>query len=337
MNILVTGGAGFIGSHTCVELLKEGYEVTVVDNLSNSKEESLRRVQELAGKSLTFHEVDLLDIDSLDTVFAQGNFEAVFHFAGLKAVGESVIKPLRYYDNNLTGTLNLCALMSNYQVKNLIFSSSATVYGNNNPSPLQEDYPCAPINPYGRTKWMNEIILQDFQAANQDYNITLLRYFNPVGAHPSGRIGEDPQGIPNNLLPYVAQVAVGRLPEVGIFGSDYPTPDGTGIRDYIHVVDLAQGHIKALEYMRKGSIGLSIYNLGANHGYSVLEIIAAFERACGKTIPYRLVERRPGDAAISFANAEKANRELKWRVERGIDEICADMWRWQLNNPNGYD
>ena len=337
MNILVTGGAGFIGSHTCVELLKEGYEVTVVDNLSNSKEESLRRVQELAGKSLTFHEVDLLDIDSLDTVFAQGNFEAVFHFAGLKAVGESVIKPLRYYDNNLTGTLNLCALMSNYQVKNLIFSSSATVYGNNNPSPLQENYPCAPINPYGRTKWMNEIILQDFQAANQDYNITLLRYFNPVGAHPSGRIGEDPQGIPNNLLPYVAQVAVGRLPEVGIFGSDYPTPDGTGIRDYIHVVDLAQGHIKALEYMRKGSIGLSIYNLGANHGYSVLEIIAAFERACGKTIPYRLVERRPGDAAISFANAEKANRELKWRVERGIDEICADMWRWQLNNPNGYD
>jgi UDP-glucose 4-epimerase len=336
MKILVTGGAGYIGSHTCLELLQAGYEVVVVDNLSNSKEESLRRVQKLAGKRLTFHKVDLLDQDSLENVFMKSAFEAVIHFAGLKAPGESVSQPLRYYHNNITGTAVLCEVMKTYGVKNLVFSSSAAVYGEPQTVPIREDSPCKPINPYGRTKWMIELILEDLHTAEPDWNITLLRYFNPVGAHISGRIGEDPQGLPNNLLPYVAQVAVGRLPELHVFGYDYPTPDGTGIRDYIHVVDLAQGHLRALEKLATNP-GIVTYNLGTNRGYSVLEVVTAFEKACGKKIPYRFVERRPGDAATSYADASKANRELNWRSDRGIDEICADTWRWQSRNPSGYE
>ena len=336
MKILVTGGAGYIGSHTCLELLQAGYEVVVVDNLSNSKEESLRRVQVLAGKRLTFHKVDLLDQVSLAEVFEQSAFEAVVHFAGLKAPGESVSLPLRYYHNNITGTLVLCEVMKAYGVKNLVFSSSAAVYGEPHAVPILENFPCQPINPYGRTKWMIELILNDLHTANPDWNITLLRYFNPVGAHSSGRIGEDPQGLPNNLLPYVAQVAVGRLPELRVFGNDYPTPDGTGIRDYIHVVDLAEGHLLALEKLATNP-GIVTYNLGANRGYSVLEVVAAFEKACGKNIPYRIVERRPGDAAASYADASQANRELNWRSGRGIDEICTDTWRWQSQNPFGYE
>jgi len=335
MNILVTGGAGYIGSHTCLELLQAGYDVTVVDNLSNSKEESLKRVQELAGRTLTFHIVDLLDQDALDEVVRSEAFEAVIHFAGLKAVGESVSIPLQYYHNNITGTLNLCEVMAKNNLKNLVFSSSASVYGEAAEPPLREDHPCEPINPYSRTKWMIEYILKDLHTADPDWDIALLRYFNPVGAHPSGRIGEDPQGIPNNLLPFIAQVAVGKLPELKVFGDDYPTPDGTGIRDYIHVVDLALGHINALDKI-KTQPGVVTYNLGNNKGYSVLEVLAAFEIASGQKIPYRVVGRRPGDAAASFADASKANRELGWRGERGIDEMCTDLWRWQSDNPNGF-
>jgi UDP-glucose 4-epimerase len=336
MKILVTGGAGYIGSHTCVELLQEGYEITVVDNLSNSKEESLKRVQELTGKLLTFHKVDLLDRGALEAIFQNANFEAVIHFAGFKAVGESVRFPLSYYHNNITGTVSLLEVMARHGVKDIVFSSSSTVYGDPRTVPLKEEFPYAPVNPYGRTKWMIEQIMQDIHVADPAWNIALLRYFNPVGAHPSGRIGEDPQGIPNNLLPFIAQVAVGRLPEVRVFGGDYPTPDGTGIRDYIHVVDLAKGHLQAMDKLH-AKPGVVVYNLGTNHGYSVLEVIAAFEKSCGRKIPYRIVERRPGDAAISYADASKANRELGWYSNKGIDEICADMWRWQSNNPNGYE
>ncbi len=335
MNILVTGGAGYIGSHTCLELLNAGYDVTVVDNLSNSKEESLKRVQELTGKSLKFKKVDLLDRAFLEDIFQDNDFGAVIHFAGLKAVGESVSMPLKYYHNNITGTLVLCETMSKFGVKNLVFSSSATVYGDQLIVPLKEDFPCQPTNPYGRTKWMIELILQDLFVSDPSWNIALLRYFNPVGAHPSGRIGEDPKGIPNNLLPYIAQVAIGRLPELKVFGKDYPTPDGTGIRDYIHVMDLALGHIKALHKLQEKP-GVVIYNLGTNQGFSVLEVLEAFERACGRRVPHKFVERRPGDVAISFADASKANKELNWECSRNINDICIDMWRWQLQNPDGY-
>jgi UDP-glucose 4-epimerase len=336
MRILVTGGAGYIGSHTCVELLKAGHEVVVVDNLSNSKEESLKRVQELTGKSLAFFKVDLLNREALEGVFRRNVFDAVIHFAGLKAPGESVEQPLKYYRNNISGTVILCETMAKYNLKNIVFSSSATVYGDQNPVPLREDYSCGPINPYGRTKWMIEMLLRDLNTSDPTLNVALLRYFNPVGAHPSGRIGEDPQGIPINLMPYIAQVAVGRLPELKVFGNDYPTPDGTCIRDYIHVVDLALGHLKALEKLRQGS-GVVTYNLGNNRGYSVLEVLKAFEKACGKKIPYRIVGRRTGDAPVSLADAHKANQELDWRGERGIEEACVDVWRWQSQNPQGYE
>ena len=335
MRVLITGGAGYIGSHTCVELLRAGYELVVVDNLSNSKEESLRRVQNLAGKSVAFHKVDLLDREALEAVFARNPVEAVIHFAGLKAVGESVSMPLRYYHNNVAGTLVLCQVMQKYSVRNLVFSSSATVYGDPERVPITEDFPLSATNPYGRSKLIIEDILRDLQIAETDWNIALLRYFNPVGAHPSGQIGEDPNGIPNNLLPYIAQVAVGRLPHLRVFGDDYPTPDGTGVRDYIHVVDLAIGHLKALERLAQKP-GLVTYNLGTGRGYSVFEALAAFEKACGKTIPYQVIERRPGDVAVSYADPAKANRELKWQARLGIDEMCADAWRWQSQNPNGY-
>jgi len=337
MRILVTGGAGYIGSHTCLELLQAGYEIIVVDNLVNSQEESLKRVQQLAGKTLQFHKADLLDKEALRAIFdcAGGEIEAVIHFAGLKAVGESVAEPLRYYHNNVTGTLMLLEVMSEHKVKNLVFSSSATVYGDPARVPITEDFPLSPTNPYGRSKLMIEEILRDVHRADTSWNIALLRYFNPVGAHPSGRIGESPSGIPNNLLPYISQVAVGRLAELSVFGNDYPTRDGTGVRDYIHVVDLAVGHLKALEKLAEKP-GVVTYNLGTGRGYSVLEVIEAFERASGKKIPYRITGRRPGDVATCYADPSKAQAELGWFSIRGIDEMCADTWRWQSANPNGY-
>lgn len=335
MNILVTGGAGYIGSHTCLELLHADYEVIVVDNLSNSKEEALNRVQEITGKTLTFYRVDLLDEAALDEVFARHPIDSVIHFAGLKAVGESVSIPLHYYQNNVTGTLNLCQAMQNHQVKKLVFSSSATVYGETNPSPLREDFPLSATNPYGRSKLMIEEILRDLHHSDPEWDIALLRYFNPVGAHPSGRIGEDPNGIPNNLLPYITQVAVGRLEQLSVFGSDYPTPDGTGIRDYIHVVDLAVGHLRALQRLasRPGAVA---YNLGTGQGYSVLEVVQAFSKACGKPIPYRLTDRRPGDVAVSVADPTRAHQELNWRAVHTLTDMCVDSWRWQSQNPQGY-
>lgn len=337
MKLLVTGGAGYIGSHTCLELLQQGYQITVVDNLSNSKLESLKRVQELAGRALTFHKVDLLDYPALEQVFASETFNAVIHFAGLKAVGESVAQPLRYYHNNLTGTINLCRAMAAAGVRQLVFSSSATVYGETDRLPIPETCPtAAPTNPYGKTKLMIEQILQDLYTADHTWDIILLRYFNPVGAHASGRIGEDPSGTPNNLLPYVAQVAVGRHPAVRVWGNDYPTPDGTGVRDYLHVVDLALGHVSALEKLLSRP-GLEIYNLGTGRGYSVLEVIQAFEAACGKPVPYEIHPRRPGDVPISYADPAKARLELGWQAVRGIAEICADTWRWQSLNPMGYN
>jgi UDP-glucose 4-epimerase len=337
MNILVTGGAGYIGSHTCVELLQASHRVTVVDNLKNSKEEALRRVQALTGKSLIFQKVDLLDQKGLEKVFESNSFDAVIHFAALKAPGESVEQPLKYYENNVTGSLVLFELMSRYGVRNIVFSSSATVYGDPTSVPVKEDYPADhQVNPYGRTKRMMELILEDLHSAEAAWNIIILRYFNPVGAHPSGRIGEDPLGIPNNLLPYISQVAVGRRPYLRVWGNDYPTPDGTGVRDYIHVVDLAIGHLKALEKLNTNP-GVVYYNLGANRGYSVLEMLHAFERASGKEVPYKIFARRRGDIAVSYADTTKANRELDWRAERGIEEICQDTWRWQSNNPKGYE
>lgn len=336
MKILVTGGAGYIGSHTCLELLQAGYEVVVVDNLSNSKEESLKRVQELAGKTLEFHKVDLLDKEALKAVFDRASIEAVVHFAGLKAVGESVTIPLHYYHNNVTGTLVLCEVMERYGVKNIVFSSSATVYGDPHTVPITEDFPLSPTNPYGRTKWMIEEILRDLHRTDEVWNIALLRYFNPVGAHPSGRIGEDPNGIPNNLLPYIAQVAVGKLSELPVFGNDYPTPDGTGVRDYIHVVDLSVGHLAALLKLTSNP-GVVTYNLGTGRGYSVLEMVSAFEKASGKTVAYNIEGRRAGDIASCYADPSKAKKELDWSVDRGIDEMCADSWHWQSSNPNGYE
>jgi len=336
MQILVTGGAGYIGSHTCLELLQAGYDVVVVDNLSNSKVEPLQRVQALTGKALQFEPVDLLDKAELDRVFAQYDISTVIHFAGLKAVGESVAKPLYYYQNNVAGTLNLSEIMAKHNVKDMVFSSSCTVYGDPHTVPVKEDFPLSATNPYGRSKLMIEQILQDLHAGDPSWNLALLRYFNPVGAHSSGRIGEDPNGIPNNLLPYISQVAVGRLPRLSVFGADYPTQDGTGVRDYIHVVDLAVGHIKALQKL-ESKPGLAVWNLGTGQGYSVLEVIAAFEKASGHTIPYEIVERRPGDVAATYADASKAKHELGWEAARGLHEMCEDAWRWQSQNPQGYE
>jgi UDP-glucose 4-epimerase len=336
MNVLVTGGAGYIGSHTCVELLEAGHEVVVVDNLYNSKEESLRRVQEITGKSLTFHKVDLLDRDALRAVFEQHKLDAVIHFAALKAVGESVSMPLEYYHNNITGTIYLCEAMREFGVFDLVFSSSATVYGEDNEPPLVEDMRTSATNPYGWSKVMMEQVFRDWHVAESKTNIIMLRYFNPVGAHPSGRIGEDPNGIPLNLLPFVTQTAVGIREKLSIFGNDYPTPDGTCLRDYIHVVDLAQGHVKALEKL-SDSPGAQAYNLGTGRPYSVLEVIETFMRVTDQDVPYEIVERRPGDLPTSFADPSKANQELDWQATRTLDEMCADAWRWQSNNPKGYE
>lgn len=335
MRVLVTGGAGYVGSHTVVELLNAGYDVVVVDNLDNSCEESLKRVEQVCGRTVEFHKIDILHRDALAAVFAAQPIDAVLHFAALKAVGESVTQPLRYYHNNVTGTLVLCEVMMEFGVKNLVFSSSATVYGDPHEVPITEDFPLFATNPYGHSKLMMEQILTDVQAANSDWNVALLRYFNPVGAHESGAIGEDPRGIPNNLLPYIAQVAVGRLDRLSVFGGDYPTRDGTGVRDYIHVVDLAVGHLHALDKLAERP-GRVVYNLGTGTGNSVLEMIAAFEKASGKKIPYRVVDRRPGDIAECYADPSLAKRELGWTAVRGIDEMCADTWRWQSGNPNGY-
>ncbi|RJQ76341.1 MAG: UDP-glucose 4-epimerase GalE [Desulfobacteraceae bacterium] len=336
MQILVTGGAGYIGSHTCLELLKAGYEVVVVDNLINSQRESLRRVEELTGKPVKFYEIDIRDEAGLGQVFRENKIESVIHFAGLKAVGESVSMPLRYYDNNIGGTLILCKVMAEHRVKNIVFSSSATVYGDPARVPITEDFPLSATNPYGNSKLFIEHILRDLHTSDNSWNVALLRYFNPVGAHVSGLIGESPNDIPNNLMPYVAQVAVGKLAQLSVFGNDYPTPDGTGVRDYIHVVDLALGHIKAIEKLT-AKPGVVIYNLGTGKGYSVLDMIKAFEQASGRKVAYRIVGRRPGDIAICYADPAKAKRELAWEAERGIEDMCRDAWRWQSMNPNGYD
>ncbi|MEH7086678.1 UDP-glucose 4-epimerase GalE [Neobacillus drentensis] len=336
MAILVTGGAGYIGSHTCVELLSAGCEIIVLDNFSNSKKESLIRVKEITGKDFMFYEVDLLDRNRLEDVFLNHSIEAVIHFAGLKAVGESVTIPLHYYHNNITGTLILCDVMKKYGVKNLVFSSSATVYGMPERVPISEDFPLGATNPYGRTKLMIEEILRDLYIADNSWSITLLRYFNPIGAHESGRIGEDPNGIPNNLMPFITQVAVGKRKELQVFGNDYPTVDGSGVRDYIHVVDLALGHLRALERV-KSSNGVDAFNLGTGTGYSVLEMVSAFEKAADVNVPYKIVERRPGDVAVCYADPLKAKNVLGWTAERGIEEMCRDSWRWQQKNPNGYE
>ena len=336
MAILVTGGAGYIGSHTCVELLNRGYEVVVLDYLYNSSEKALDRVKEITGKSVKFYQGDILNREDLEEVFEKENIENVIHFAGLKAVGESVAKPWEYYHNNITGTLLLCDVMRQHDCFNLIFSSSATVYGDPAEIPITEKCPKGQItNPYGQTKGMLEQILTDLHVGDERWNVMLLRYFNPIGAHPSGLIGEDPKGIPNNLVPYIAQVAVGKLKCLGVFGDDYPTPDGTGVRDYIHVVDLAIGHVKAIEKM-KTQKGVNIYNLGTGIGYSVLDVLHAYEKACGKELPYEIKPRRAGDIATCYCDATKAKEELGWVAERGIEEMCADSWKWQSNNPDGY-
>lgn len=335
MSILVTGGAGYIGSHTCVELLNAGYEVVVVDNLCNSSEESLKRVEEITGKTLKFYRADLLDRDAMEEIFENERIDSVIHFAGLKAVGESVQKPLEYYYNNVTGTLVLCDVMRKHGVKDIVFSSSATVYGNPHTVPIREDFPLSVTNPYGRTKLMLEEILQDLHVADSEWNVILLRYFNPIGAHKSGRIGENPKGIPNNLMPYITQVAIGKLTRLGVFGNDYNTPDGTGVRDYIHVVDLAKGHVKAIEKL-KSKEGVSIYNLGTGNGYSVLDMVKAFEKASGREIPYEIKPRRAGDIAACYADPSKAKAELGWEAQYGLEEMCEDSWRWQSQNPEGY-
>jgi UDP-glucose 4-epimerase len=336
MRVLVTGGAGYIGSHTCVELLEAGHEAVVVDNLANSKEESLTREHAIAGQGLGFVRADLRDRATLAAIFRDWAFDAVVHFAGLKAVGESVRMPLAYYDNNIGGTLTLCEVMAEAGVKNIVFSSSATVYGDPASVPIREHFPLSATNPYGRSKLFIEEILRDLHTSDPAWNAVLLRYFNPVGAHPSGRIGEDPNGIPNNLMPYVAQVAVGKLPRLQVFGNDYPTPDGTGVRDYIHVVDLARGHLAALEKL-KDNPGAVAYNLGTGRGYSVLEMVDAFGRASGRPVPYDIVARRPGDIAVCYADPALAREALGWQAELGIDEMVRDAWRWQSENPNGYD
>ena len=337
MAILVTGGAGFIGSHTCVELLNANYEVVVLDNLHNSSAKSLDRVKELTGKDVKFYKGDILDRDILNKVFAENKIDSCIHFAGLKAVGESVQKPWEYYENNVAGTLTLVDVMRKNNCKNIIFSSSATVYGNPAEIPITEKCPKGQCtNPYGWTKSMLEQILSDIQKADNEWNVVLLRYFNPIGAHPSGRMGENPNGIPNNLMPYITQVAIGKLPELGVFGDDYDTPDGTGVRDYIHVVDLAQGHVAALKKIEENA-GLKIYNLGTGVGYSVLDIVKNFEEANGIKIPYQIKPRRAGDIATCYSDASLAKEELGWSAKYGIKEMCADSWRWQKNNPNGYE
>lgn len=337
MKILVTGGAGYIGSHTCVELLETGYEVAVVDNLYNSNKKSIDRIKQITGKDLTFYQADIQDYEALDRIFEVEKPECVIHFAGLKAVGESVEKPLEYYKNNINGTLVLCDVMRKYNCKNIIFSSSATVYGDPAFIPITEECPKGtPTNPYGWTKHMIEQILTDFNTADPEWNVILLRYFNPIGAHKSGLIGEDPKGIPNNLLPYVAQVAIGKLPVLGVFGDDYDTVDGTGVRDYIHVVDLANGHVKAIDKIKENP-GVKIYNLGTGNGYSVLQIVEAFSKACGHAIPYEIKPRRAGDIAVCYSDATLAKRELGWEAKYGIEEMCADSWKWQSMNPNGYE
>ncbi len=335
MKILVCGGAGYIGSHTCVELLEAGHEIAVVDNLSNSSPKAVEAVRQITGKDFPFYECDILDREALSKVFDENRFDAVIHFAGLKAVGESVQKPLEYYHNNMTGTFILLDVMREYNVFNIVFSSSATVYGNPASVPIKEDFPLSTTNPYGSTKLMLERVLTDVAASDKRFSVVLLRYFNPIGAHKSGKIGEDPKGIPNNLLPYVAQVAVGKLEKVHVFGNGYPTKDGTGVRDYIHVVDLAKGHLKAVE-KKTGKPGVYIYNLGTGNGYSVLEVITAFSKACGKNIPYVIDAPRPGDIAECYADATKALNELDWKAELEIDRMCADSWNWQSNNPNGF-
>ncbi len=341
MNILVTGGAGYIGSHTCLELLERGEKVTIIDDLSNADIEAVKRVEKLTGKSIDFHKVDILDRDGLKEVFQHDknknhSFDAVIHFAGKKAVGESVEKPLFYYHNNITGTINLIEVMEEYAVRNIIFSSSATVYGDPEKLPITEEFPTPGCtNPYGWTKLMIEQILTDMQLAKKSWNVCLLRYFNPVGAHRSGLIGENPNGIPNNLMPYITQVAVGKLERLSVFGDDYNTPDGTGVRDFIHVVDLAKGHVAALTALQKNP-GRVVYNLGTGNGYSVLELVEAFAKACGKEIPYRIAPRRAGDIAACYADASKAAKELGWKAELGLQEMCADSWRWQQKNPDGY-
>lgn len=333
--ILVTGGSGYIGSHTVLELLNKGYNVVVMDNLCNSSEESLRRVEKLTGKSVKFYKTDIRDAAGTEKIFEENKIDAVIHFAGLKAVGESCKIPLKYYENNIGGTVTLVQVMEKYNVKKLIFSSSATVYGTPERLPLDEDCHLSTTNPYGSTKLMLEGILTDVYKADNSWNIILLRYFNPVGAHESGQIGEDPKGIPNNLMPYVAQVASGKLQCISVYGNDYDTPDGTGVRDYIHVVDLALGHIAAIEYCAQP--GVHIYNLGTGHGYSVLDMIHAFEKACGKELPYKIVARRPGDIAACYACPDKAEKELHWKAQFGIEEMCASQWKWQSGNPVGYE
>lgn len=335
MSILVTGGAGYIGSHTVVELIKLGKEVVIVDNLSNSSILVLDRIEEITGKRPTFYELDVADKAALRSVFEKESIEAVIHFAGYKAVGESVEKPVMYYENNIMSTLALVEVMAEFGVKKIVFSSSATVYGLNNPSPLVENMPTSATNPYGYTKVMLEQILRDLEVSDKEWSVALLRYFNPIGAHESGLIGEDPAGIPNNLMPFIAQVAVGKRAELSVFGNDYDTVDGTGVRDYIHVVDLALGHIKALEKI-SDTTGVYTYNLGSGQGTSVLELVQAFEKVNGVPVPYKIVDRRPGDVATCYANADKALAELNWKTEKTIEDMCRDTWNWQSKNPNGY-
>jgi UDP-glucose 4-epimerase len=336
VGILVTGGAGYIGSHTIVELLESGYEVIAIDNFSNSNPESLKQVSEITSRSVKVYNMNILDKDGLEKVFSENNIHAVIHFAGYKAVGESVAKPLQYYHNNISGTVVLLETMQKYKVKSLVFSSSATVYGFPKTVPISEDFPLRATNPYGRSKLMIEEILGDLFIADHEWSISILRYFNPIGAHPSGKIGENQKGIPNNLIPYISKVAAGELNELTIFGADYPTNDGTGVRDYVHVVDLAIGHLRALD-KNLSATGINTYNLGTGNGYSVLEMVKAFEKTCGRRISYKIAARRPGDVAISYASPLKAEMELNWSATRGIDEMCADSWRWQSGNRNGYE
>ena len=334
MAVLVTGGAGYIGSHTCVELLNAGEEIIILDNFYNSKPEALNRIRQITGKDFLFYEADLMDKAAIERIFSENSIDSVIHFAGLKAVGESVQKPILYYHNNITGTLNLCDVMQSHNVKKIVFSSSATVYGSPKSVPIDETFPLSTTNPYGSTKLMIEQILRDIYIADKEWSIALLRYFNPIGAHPSGLIGEDPNGIPNNLVPYIAQVAVGKLECLGVFGNDYPTHDGTGVRDYIHVVDLALGHLKALDKVRRDK-GVDAYNLGTGKGYSVLDVVKAYEKACGKPVKYQIKPRRPGDIAECYANPKKAKEILGWEATRGIDEMCRDSWNFTLKNPQG--
>lgn len=336
MKILVTGGAGYIGSHTCVELLKSGYDLVVLDNLCNSSPEALKRVEKITGKAVPFVEGDIRNRELLDQLFKSHQFDAVIHFAGLKAVGESCRMPLKYYENNISGTITLCQSMAEHGVKRLVFSSSATVYGDPHELPIREDFPLSTTNPYGHSKLVVEELLREVAISDSGWNIALLRYFNPVGAHPSGLIGEDPNDIPNNLLPYISQVAIGKLKQLQVFGNDYPTKDGTGVRDYIHVVDLAKGHVKAIEKLAQDEAGCHPWNLGVGKGYSVLEMVEAFARASGREVPYNMTDRRPGDIAACYAHPEKAEKELGWKAEYGLEDIMTHAWKWQSENPDGY-